>query len=113
VDAAVRLFSYGTLQDSAVQLANFGRLLKGTADVLPRYRIAMIAIKDAAVIATSGKSHHAIAEPSGNPADEVPGMVFEITRDELAAADRYEVADYTRVQVLLKSGLHAWAYVRA
>ncbi len=40
-------------------------------------------------------------------------MVFEITPDELAAADRYEVSKYTRVQVTLKSGLQALAYVRA
>jgi len=32
---------------------------------------------------------------------------------ELAAADQYEVADYKRVSVDLKSGLQAWVYVRA
>jgi hypothetical protein len=55
------------------------------------------------VVATSGKTHHTIAQRSGNLADEVPGMVFKITPDELAAADRYEVSEYTRVQVALKS----------
>ena len=45
--------------------------------------------------------------------DQVPGMVFKITPEELMAADRYEVSDYTRVQVTLSSGLRAWAYVRA
>jgi gamma-glutamylcyclotransferase (GGCT)/AIG2-like uncharacterized protein YtfP len=112
-DTVVRLFSYGTLQDPAVQLANFGRQLQGTADALPGYRVSMLAIGDPEVVATSGKSHHAIAEISGNSADEVAGMVFDITRTELAAADRYEVSDYTRVEVTLKSGLSAWAYVRA
>lgn len=34
---AVLLFSYGTLQDPAVQMANFGRLLEGTADQLVGY----------------------------------------------------------------------------
>ncbi|MEP6830570.1 MAG: gamma-glutamylcyclotransferase, partial [Rhizomicrobium sp.] len=29
------------------------------------------------------------------------------------SADRYEVADYKRVAVRLKSGLDAWAYVKA
>jgi hypothetical protein len=37
-------------------------------------------------------------------------MVFEITAEELAAADRYEVAEYTRVLVTLKSGVEAWVY---
>jgi hypothetical protein len=40
-------------------------------------------------------------------------MVFEITAAELAAADRYEVADYKRVEVVLCSGLKAWVYVKA
>jgi hypothetical protein len=39
--------------------------------------------------------------------------VFEITAEELAAADRYEVSEYTRVLVTLKSGARAWVYVRA
>jgi hypothetical protein len=113
LSAAVLLFSYGTLQDKAVQLANFGRELAGASDSLPWYSISLIAIRDPEVVATSGKSHHTIAERSRSVADEVPGMVFKITPDELAAADRYEVSDYTRVEVTLKSGLRAWAYVRA
>jgi Gamma-glutamyl cyclotransferase, AIG2-like len=113
LSATVLIFSYGTLQDRAVQLANFGRELTGTSDSLPGYSISQIAIRDMGVVATSGKTHHTIAERSRNLADEVPGMVFKITPDELAAADRYEVSDYTRVQVTLKSGLRAWAYVRA
>jgi hypothetical protein len=113
MQATVLLFSYGTLQNRAVQLANFGRELSGIADSLPGYSTALIAIRDSGVVATSGKTHHTIAGRSRNPAHEVPGMVFKITPDELAAADRYEVAEYTRVQVRLKSGLQAWAYVRA
>jgi hypothetical protein len=111
--ANVLLFSYGTLQDKTVQLANFGRELAGSSDSLPGYSTLLIAIRDAEVVATSGKTHHTIAERSRNIADEVPGMVFKITPDELAAADRYEVSEYTRVEVKLKSGLRAWAYVRA
>jgi hypothetical protein len=40
-------------------------------------------------------------------------MVIEITADELAAADRYEVADYKRLAAKLASGLTAWVYVKA
>ena len=40
-------------------------------------------------------------------------MVFEITSNELAAADRYEVADYTRVLATLKSGMKSWVYIGA
>jgi gamma-glutamylcyclotransferase (GGCT)/AIG2-like uncharacterized protein YtfP len=109
----VRLFSYGTLQLEAVQLANFGRRLAGTADAMPGYRRTMVEITDPQVIAQSGTNLHPIVSLSDDPADGVAGMVFEITADELAAADAYEVSDYKRVQVRLASGLDAWVYVKA
>lgn len=112
-DYPVLLFSYGTLQDKAVQLASFGRELSGQADRMPGYRQDWVEITDPAVLATSGKSHHPIVSPSGDASDGVDGMVFQITEQELAAADRYEVADYKRVAVELASGLTAWVYVRA
>ena len=109
----VLLFSYGTLQDKAVQMANFGRLLAGRPDTLPGYTLLPITIGDPAVVALSGKAQHMIAKPSERSGDEVTGMVFELTAEELAAADRYEVADYTRAEVTLKSGVRAWVYVGA
>jgi hypothetical protein len=112
-NAMVLLFSYGTLQDKAVQRANFGRELAGFADSLPGYSTSLIAIRDPAVVTASGKTHHTIADPSANLADEVWGMVYEITPQELDAADRYEVSEYTRVLAALKSGKRAWVYVRA
>jgi hypothetical protein len=108
----VLLFSYGTLRDTAVQMANFGRLLAGCADALPGYSIVPIEIRDPAVVALSGKAQHMIAV-RGNAGDEVSGVVFEITAEELAAADRYEVADYMRVLATLKSGVKSWVYVAA
>lgn len=112
-DCPVLLFSYGTLQDKAVQLASFGRELAGQADRMPGYRQDWVEITDPDVLATSGKSHHPIVMPSNNADDSVDGMVFQISEEELAAADRYEVADYKRVAVELTSGLTAWVYVRA
>lgn len=107
------LFSYGTLQDAAVQLATFGRRLDGVPDALPGYRLEQLAIRDAQVVATSGATHHPIAMPSGDAADRVRGMVFRLTPQELAQADAYEVDDYRRTAVVLASGLRAWMYVRA
>jgi gamma-glutamylcyclotransferase (GGCT)/AIG2-like uncharacterized protein YtfP len=107
-----RLFSYGTLQQDEVQMASFGRLLKGVADALPGWRQEMVEITDPDVLAKSGQTHHPIVLP-GRRDDSVPGMVFEITADELAAADRYEVSDYKRMSVTLASGLVAWVYVKA
>ncbi|HEK0906767.1 gamma-glutamylcyclotransferase family protein [Pseudomonas parafulva] len=109
----ILLFSYGTLQDKAVQLANFGRELVGLPDQMTGYTTAYVEITDPEVIAASGKTHHPIVSPSANAEDSVPGMVFKITAQELAAADAYEVSDYKRVAVGLVSGLTAWVYVKA
>ena len=111
--ADVWLFSYGTLQQEDVQLATFGRLLEGRVDALPGYATSLLEIRDAEVVKTSGKTHHLLALPTGNDGDEVPGVVFRITAAELAAADTYEVSDYMRVAVRLKSGLEAFVYVGA
>lgn len=105
------LFSYGTLRQAQVQMGSFGRLLEGREDVLPGYRLGRLEITDPEVLAKSEARFHPIAEES--PGDEVAGTVFEITESELAAADDYEVSDYKRVSVRLKSGLVAWVYVRA
>jgi hypothetical protein len=109
----VQLFSYGTLRQPGVQLASFGRLLDGCEDALPGYRCSMVEITDPDVLASSEARFHPIADHTGNLADETPGMVFQISEAELAAADAYEVADYKRVLVRLKSGVEAWVYVKA
>lgn len=109
----VWLFSYGTLQQDDVQLATFGRRLEGRADALPGYATSLFEITDTGVIATSGKTHHLMARPTGDPADEVAGVAFRITPAELAAADTYEVSAYKRIAVRLKSGLEAFVYVAA
>jgi gamma-glutamylcyclotransferase (GGCT)/AIG2-like uncharacterized protein YtfP len=77
------LFSYGTLRQPEVQRATFGRLLDGQPDAVVGFRSA------------------------------IDGTVFEITAAELQAADEYEVEDYTRIEVPLRSGGTAWAYVFA
>ncbi len=107
------LFSYGTLQQEGVQLSTFGRLLTGRPDRLPGFRLAEVRITDPHVLAESGKAIHPIASPSTDPADAIEGMVFQVTPAELADADRYEVADYTRVAARLASGIQAWVYVAA
>jgi gamma-glutamylcyclotransferase (GGCT)/AIG2-like uncharacterized protein YtfP len=115
-DAAARdvwLFAYGTLQLRAVQLSNFGRELDGQADALPGYALTYVAITDPEVIAVSGSDRHPIVAPSADPADAVDGTVFAITEDELAAADEYEVDDYARTLVTLRSGTRAWVYISA
>lgn len=108
----VRLFSYGTLQQPEVQRATFGRLLEGRPDRLPGFRLETVVIVDAGVVETSGSAVHLIAVAAEAPDAEIPGVVFEITPEELAAADGYETADYARIKARLASGLAAWVYVR-
>lgn len=104
------LFSYGTLQQKAVQLATFGRELSGTKEVLVGYQLGEIEITDAYVIKTSGKRFHPILRYTGNTQDQVQGAVFELTKQELEKADKYEVKDYQRVNATMQSGIKAWVY---
>jgi gamma-glutamylcyclotransferase (GGCT)/AIG2-like uncharacterized protein YtfP len=110
-DPTVRLFAYGTLRQHEVQMATYGRLLEGTADVLGGYRLEPLAISDPEVVRLSGKAVHRIARQTGDPADRIPGVVFMLTEEELAATDRYEVDVYARVEVRLESGTRALVYV--
>jgi gamma-glutamylcyclotransferase (GGCT)/AIG2-like uncharacterized protein YtfP len=107
------LFSYGTLQQENVQLANFGRKLAGSKDILPLYRVGQLLITDQRVLKESGKEFHPILEYTGKSCDEVSGTVFELSNKEIALADDYEVDDYQRVRATLKSGRSCWIYAAA
>lgn len=107
------LFSYGTLQLEAVQMAIFRRLLTGKHDVLPGFQETLLVIEDQDVISISGKKHHTIAKFTGRTSDTISGTVYAVTFEELESADRYEVAACQRVAVVLQSGIRAWVYVDA
>jgi hypothetical protein len=98
------IFSYGSLQQPAVQRAQFGRQLDGRRDVLRGFTQESL---------RRGGRILANAVRTTAPA-QVEGMAFEVTDAELAAADAYEHADaYTRIPAVLASGLEAWIYVDA
>ena len=105
-----RLFSYGTLRFPRVQRETFGAELPTVPDALIGWRLGVLRITDAAVLALSGAAEHPILERTGDASDRVDGSVLELTRAQLAAADRYEVDDYARVAVTLESGVEAWVY---
>lgn len=107
------LFSYGTLQLEAVQLATFGRHLTGTGGALRGFELVPLKIEDQSVVAISGRALHTMARFTGRASDVVAGTVFAVTPGEIQDADRYEVAAVKRVAVVLQSGLRAWAYVDA
>ena len=107
------LFSYGTLRQPGVQRATFGRRLEGRPDVLPGFAVSPMTITDPHVVAVSGAAVHTIARATGNPADRVEGIVFWVSPDELASADRYESGPIRRISVRLASGAEAFVYVAA
>lgn len=106
-----RLFSYGTLQLTPVQMETFGRPLNGTKDALIGWEQKWVEITDPEVLRKSGETHHPILRYTGNSLNMVFGSVFDITAEELASADAYEVDDYERIEAELKSGQKAWVYV--
>ncbi|WP_314244997.1 GDSL-type esterase/lipase family protein [Streptomyces kutzneri] len=105
------LFSFGTLMDERVQTALFGRTVPTSPASLAGYTTRPLKITDPAVIAASGLDVHLILERRLGA--RVEGAVLHLTDQELAAADAYEVDDYTRRRVVLSSGESTWAYLDA
>ena len=111
--ATETLFSYGTLQDEAVQRNLFGRHLEGTPDALTGFRMDWLEERDPGAVATSSIVRHPVVHETGDAADRISGTLFQLTAAELARADEYEAGDYRRVRVTLASGRGAWLYVGA
>lgn len=95
------IFTYGTLQDEAVQRYVFRRVLSGGEDVLPSYTIS-----DKKMY-----GRYLVLEPTGKQKNEVAGRVYALSGTELLKADVYEGPAYKRIAVSLKSGRRAWVYV--
>jgi gamma-glutamylcyclotransferase (GGCT)/AIG2-like uncharacterized protein YtfP len=113
VTGTASLFAYGTLRQSNVQIATFGRKLEGKPDTLAGYALSPLAISDAYVVRTSELAVHTAAHFTGNPADAVSGITYALTDAELHSADEYEVAVMVRIEVTLGSGARSFVYVRA
>ena len=104
------LFSYGTLQKEKVQLDLFGRILKGSNDVLSGYKVLTIEITDEIFLSRGeGKYQKTLVISGAN--EMVNGTALEITGAELLVADKYEPENYKRINVTLESGKKAWIYV--
>jgi hypothetical protein len=104
------LFSCGTLQNPTVQLATFGRLLRGEPDELFGYEQDWLIVADPQFVARTGQTRHAVVRFTGRADTLVQGVVFEVSDAELALADRSEPTEYGRIVVNLASGKEAWVY---
>lgn len=107
------LFSYGTLQQPAVQLATFGRLLDGHVDELVGFEQGLFTVEDPVFVAKSGTAQHQMVRSNGRSDSRVAGIVFEVSDAELEQSDAYEPAGYTRISTVLASGKVAWVYAGA
>jgi len=106
------LFSYGTLQQEAIQHATFGRRLEGSSDEVAAFEAAAIVLDDPQVVVSTGTSQHRNAVHTGKPGSRLQGTALDVTPEELAKADEYErLANYVRIAVRLASGKDAWMYV--
>jgi hypothetical protein len=112
-DSIQYIFSYGTLQDPAVQEAVFGRRIPSLPDELPGFVLDRVRIVDPDVIAKSGRDEHPILRRSPAGGASVMGSALAVEPEDVAKADAYEVADYRRIAVTLSSGRNAYVYVAA
>lgn len=105
------VFSYGTLRQADVQAALYGREIPTVEDSLPGFQLHWLTITDPEVIRTSGSDRHPILQ-LGKAEDSVAGARLELSEAELYVTDGYEVDDYERREVVLSSGIIAWAYLK-
>ncbi|MBT8237088.1 MAG: gamma-glutamylcyclotransferase [Croceitalea sp.] len=96
------LFSYGSLQDEAVQLRIFKRKLIGIAAILYGYHL----------VENEYLGKFPVIYASTNSQNTVKGMVYEITKTELSLCDQYETDYYKRINIVLPLHPQAWVYVR-
>ncbi|WP_035673237.1 gamma-glutamylcyclotransferase family protein [Flavobacterium sp. 83] len=102
------IFSYGTLQSKEIQMQVFNKLLTGTQDQLKGYKL-----KDLKIEEEFGMADYFVATPSENPSDEINGIVFTVSNEDLTKADLFESNAYKRIQITLQSGLSAWIYIES
>ena len=100
-EAAIWLFSYGTLRRPEVQRGLFAREIESHDDVLAGFAVGTIRL---------GDREYLILRP-GRPTDRVSGVALAVTEAELLRADAYETSDYVRIGVVLASGRRAQVYV--
>jgi hypothetical protein len=72
-----------------------------------------VTITDPRVILASASDRHPIPKPTHRADAAIEGTVYAVRDGDLAAADDYEVDDYERIAVPLRSGDQAWVYVFA
>ena len=93
------VFSYGTLQQTTIQLDLYGTTLEGITDQLKDYELLNNVVY--------GK--YPVVRKALNQV--VKGTVFNLTTQQLQITDQYEGEAYKRIMLQLNSGIKAWVYI--
>jgi len=96
-----KLFVYGTLQESEVQIKVIGRIVDSFKDTLLGFKMSTIIINN-------NTYPIIIKEPKSD--EKINGLVLEINTKDLIKLDEYETNAYQRKRVNLQSGVTAWVY---
>ena len=96
-----KLFIYGTLINPEIQKSILGRIINGMPDALEGYKKSAIKLDN---------EKYPIIIPDENKM--VNGFIIEISDDELKKIDEYEGVEYKRKEIISKSGISVWVYVK-
>lgn len=93
------VFIYGALNFKETQIRVIGRMVDGTPDKLPGYRLDKIMV--------DGIAHNIVVKDEKGT---VEGIMIQVTKEELNKIDDYKTGAYKRGRVILTSGKMAWVY---
>ncbi len=95
----MKVFTYGSLLNDSNRSLVLGREVDGVEDILLGYE--KIPHSKFYIYPTIRKNKNGVVE----------GMVFDVSEADMKNLDRYETHHYKRLEVTLKSGKKALAYI--
>ncbi len=99
--AEEKLFVYGTLLDTEVQRAVFGREAHSEPAILKGFLRSEVGI--------GNRTYPILLESTDH---DVEGIVLTITPYELEKIDNYETSAYRRVRAKTNRGIEVWVYCK-
>lgn len=102
------IFTYEISKSNDIQLQNNGDKHNGTKDTLSGYKIHSL---DTENLTSDDSSQNQIATKSADKSNQIEGLVFEITGEELIEVDKSEVSKSKRVMETTDLGAEVWVYV--
>lgn len=104
-------FSYDISESENLQLQHYGRKFHGTEDTLSGYTLKDTNLNGVSMSENNRTKTPQIAIKSKEMNDELKGIVFEITGEELVLTDQLAVPNSKRVLVTTNSGAEVWVYI--